>query len=104
MLWKYIPVRSSEREGQQIGVWMKKFSAIAPLSCMRAFVFGMGPTLSCCGNDEPSIWSWSSVTNHLHQRVASRAAGPVLELDTSQLDHTIGKLKLSCGLQQLDYM
>lgn len=55
MLWKYLPDSSSLREGQQMGVWMKKLVAVAPGSAMSACVFGMGVAPPFVGKDEPSI-------------------------------------------------
>ena len=65
MLWKYFPLRTSERDGQQMGVWMKKFVAIVPSSTISFLVFGSGvaPPDDSIGKDPPSIWSWSSVRN-----------------------------------------
>ena len=47
MLWKYMPVSSSLRDGQQMGVWMKKFRAVAPPSSISRLVCGIGPTPPC---------------------------------------------------------
>ena len=55
MLWKYLPVTSSDRLGQQIGVWMNHCVAVAPLSASSAFVFGIGPTPLCQGKEPPSF-------------------------------------------------
>ena len=52
------------REGLQIGVWTKKFVAVAPMSAISACVLGMG-VAPWVGNELPSIWSWSSVRNQL---------------------------------------
>ena len=57
MLWKYRPEISSERLGQQIGVWMKKFVSVAPMSAMFSFVIGIGvaPPGAVGGKEAPSI-------------------------------------------------
>lgn len=46
------------REGQQIGVWMKKFETLAPACIMCSIVKGIAPM-------EPSRRSWSSVNRKI---------------------------------------
>ena len=48
---------SSDRLGQQIGVWMKKLVAVAPMSAIFAFVLGIGvaPPGAVGGKEAPSI-------------------------------------------------
>ena len=70
MLWKYLPVKSSARDGQQTGVWMNQFLAVAPCSesaCV-AFAIGVHP---------PRSKSMSSVRNRtmLGEPALARGAG-----------------------------